>query len=305
MPHQCTNCGHVFEDGSKEMLSGCPDCGGNKFQYHPGDVPDPEEPPEGAEPPEREGGSVTGAVGRAANKVRDAVTSDDAAPTAGEDESTADDTDPAIDDLGESAADDSAASPGERADATESLAADAPETGGVGADDAATSGDHDSATTDAEPDARTTDVDVDAADADADADTATSEADGEPTDADPAAADPTTETVDATAADSEDGAQANARSEVVDMSSLPDRAEDGRVVQEPDDDDEDRPDLEELRQELNDQFESIRIVAPGQYELNLMELYDRQEYIIALQEDGQYVIEVPDAWEAPDPTKDE
>jgi predicted nucleic acid-binding Zn-ribbon protein len=36
-----------------------------------------------------------------------------------------------------------------------------------------------------------------------------------------------------------------------------------------------------------------------------MELYDRQEYIIALQEDGQYVIEVPDAWEAPDPTKDE
>jgi predicted nucleic acid-binding Zn-ribbon protein len=75
-------------------------------------------------------------------------------------------------------------------------------------------------------------------------------------------------------------------------------------VKEPDDD-EDRPDLDELRRELNDQFESIRIVAPGQYELNLMELYDRQEYIIALQEDGQYVIEVPDAWEAPDPTEDE
>jgi len=39
MPHQCTNCGHVFADGSKEMLSGCPDCGGNKFQYHPGRCP--------------------------------------------------------------------------------------------------------------------------------------------------------------------------------------------------------------------------------------------------------------------------
>ena len=35
MPHQCTNCGRAFEDGSKEMLSGCPDCGGNKFQFRP------------------------------------------------------------------------------------------------------------------------------------------------------------------------------------------------------------------------------------------------------------------------------
>jgi len=35
MPHQCTNCGRTFDDGSKEMLSGCPDCGGNKFQFAP------------------------------------------------------------------------------------------------------------------------------------------------------------------------------------------------------------------------------------------------------------------------------
>jgi len=35
MPHQCTNCGHTFPDGSKEMLSGCPECGGNKFQFKP------------------------------------------------------------------------------------------------------------------------------------------------------------------------------------------------------------------------------------------------------------------------------
>jgi len=40
MPHQCTNCGHVFPDGSKEMLSGCPDCGGNKFQFKQGSVED-------------------------------------------------------------------------------------------------------------------------------------------------------------------------------------------------------------------------------------------------------------------------
>jgi len=51
-----------------------------------------------------------------------------------------------------------------------------------------------------------------------------------------------------------------------------------------------------LRRELNDQFESIKILEPGQYELNLMELYNREERIIALREDGQYVIDVPDTW---------
>ena len=54
--------------------------------------------------------------------------------------------------------------------------------------------------------------------------------------------------------------------------------------------------VDQLRRELNEQFESIRIVSPGQYELNLMELYDREEYIISLREDGRYVIEVPDSW---------
>ncbi|WP_380681737.1 OapC/ArvC family zinc-ribbon domain-containing protein [Salinigranum sp. GCM10025319] len=68
----------------------------------------------------------------------------------------------------------------------------------------------------------------------------------------------------------------------------------GRVI-EPQSDD--RPGLDDLREELNSQFESIKIVSPGQYELNLMELYDRQEYIISLQEDGRYVIEVPDTWD--------
>ena len=43
---------------------------------------------------------------------------------------------------------------------------------------------------------------------------------------------------------------------------------------------------------LAEQFESIRIVAPGEYELNLQELYDRDEYIISLQEDGRYIIDM-------------
>lgn len=51
--------------------------------------------------------------------------------------------------------------------------------------------------------------------------------------------------------------------------------------------------IEELQVELSTQFESIKILEPGQYELNLMELYNRDECIIAIQEDGHYVIQVP------------
>jgi hypothetical protein len=250
MPHQCTNCVHVFADGSKEMLSGCPDCGGNKFQYHPGEVP--EEAPTDAEPPEREGGSVTGAVGRAANKVRDAVSTD---------------SDPA---------------PGNAETAPERPSAD--------------SGDEDAVDSGTSPV-----TDSPAADSDTAPETGGTEASGG-TGAPDSTVDDDTGSVNAAPADYEDSAQADARSEIVDRNSLPDASE-GRVVKEPDAPEE-RPDLEDLRSELNDQFESIRIVAPGQYELNLMELYDRQEYIIALQEDGQYVIEVPDAWDAPESSDD-
>ena len=49
----------------------------------------------------------------------------------------------------------------------------------------------------------------------------------------------------------------------------------------------------QLQVELSTQFESIKILEPGQYELNLMELYKRDECIIAIQEDGHYVIQVP------------
>lgn len=121
-------------------------------------------------------------------------------------------------------------------------------------------------------------------------------------------------------ADDEDTAQADARSEVVSSNDLPETAHpspdtrdgsshppqqanaassdeqppsDGRVVSEPTGE---QPSIEELRAELNEQFESIKIVSPGQYELNLMELYNREEYIISLQEDGRYVIDVPDSW---------
>jgi predicted nucleic acid-binding Zn-ribbon protein len=198
MPHQCTNCGRGFEDGSQEMLSGCPDCGGNKFQFRPeGSDSSPPPDAEPPEPPEPQGANSTVAktVGKTAATVRDFVGRDD--PMAG-----------------------------------------APE---------------------------------------------------EPIEADPA--------------DTEDAAQASARGDVVSPDELPSEPQDEDrqfepVAEAPDDgasSEEDRPDLKDLREELNDQFESIKVVEPGQYELNLMELYDREEYIVALEEDGRYSIQVPEA----------
>jgi predicted nucleic acid-binding Zn-ribbon protein len=33
MPHKCTRCEHIFEDGDAVILTGCPNCGWNKFLY--------------------------------------------------------------------------------------------------------------------------------------------------------------------------------------------------------------------------------------------------------------------------------
>lgn len=217
MPHQCTECGHTFEDGSTEMLSGCPDCGGNKFQYFPGEVP--EEPAETADPPDRGDAGVSETVGRAARRVRDFVGPSN--------------------------------KPDKNQEPTGSMT----------------------------PDTKS--------------DVADPGPEGEQSSA-------SVEADQSTPTPGEDDAQRAARSEVVDQDDLPDEGPveppenvDGEVVATPSGE---RPDMETLREELNDQFESIRIVDKGRYELNLMELYDREEYIIALQENGRYVIEVPDAW---------
>jgi len=234
MPHQCTGCGERFEDGSKEMLSGCPECGGNKFQFRPqgADVPgEPEEPeppkPEPADDPQES--SVAETVGRATTRVRDFV-------------SGGDEPDP------NAAWPDEPDATGDAGDDGEIIDADARR--GAGAEDAA------------QVNARSG---LAAPEDVPDPDDATDASD----ESSPAGDDP---------ADASDG---------------PPAADDDRVVSEPSDED---PDLAELREQLNDQFESIKIVEPGQYELNLMELYDREEYIIALQEDGKYTIQVPEHW---------
>ncbi|MFW5949805.1 MAG: OapC/ArvC family zinc-ribbon domain-containing protein [archaeon] len=231
MPHQCTDCRTVFDDGSTEMLSGCPQCGGNTFQYlpdgatseatvassetdsHPPDRPDPTE-------------SVTQSVGNAARTVRNLVSND--SKGVGTDPTSADPLSPW-----------------------------------------------------SETDQRTSEV---------------TRSNGRE--------DPAGETPRRSMGDDEDAAQASARSAVVSPEELPSTGAPEVAAGSPaqpegsaqSDEQRDRPDLETLRAELNDQFESIRIVEPGQYELNLMELYEREEYIIALQEDGRYRIQVPESW---------
>jgi predicted nucleic acid-binding Zn-ribbon protein len=222
MPHQCTNCERVFPDGSKEMLSGCPDCGGNKFQFRPDPAADP--------------------------------------PTLGDD-APAEATDPT--------------SAGSAADAE-------PSTPGPSVrSDPDASADRTATRTAASPDP-------------ADADGELIEAESDPS----ALGGPEPTPGDGP----EDTAQADARSDVVTRDELdraaapspPESVEDAARTVPPDADAS--PGIDDLREELNDQFESIKIVEPGQYELNLMELYDRQECIISLQEDGHYVIEVADTW---------
>jgi predicted nucleic acid-binding Zn-ribbon protein len=225
------------------MLSGCPDCGGNTFQFRPAGAPASEPPAEQERPST---GSATD-------------------PPAGTTPPT-------------SGADPATASPSPPTDHR-------PETSGTGP----ATGDGPDPTA-PWPDERDPDTTDDSEIIDADA-----------------------------RRDAEDGAQASARGDVAtsdelaagalgpteaaeaaptDAESPPPRTgprpeSEGRMVSEPGDE---NPDVEELRRQLNDQFESIKIVEPGQYELNLMELYNREEYIIALQENGRYVIQVPENW---------
>lgn len=55
-----------------------------------------------------------------------------------------------------------------------------------------------------------------------------------------------------------------------------------------------KKEVEEIKKEFKGMgIESVRIIAPGQYEINLEKIFSRDEIVIALQEDGRYVIHLP------------
>ncbi|RKD93737.1 OapC/ArvC family zinc-ribbon domain-containing protein [Halopiger aswanensis] len=386
MPHQCTNCGRTFPDGSKEMLSGCPDCGGNKFQFTPSGSGSGTG--SGSSGGSAAAGSSDAAAGSASASSAadgpDAGSGHDAAPET-DDESVASRAADTVRDLmspDSASAADSRSTPNTGAETGSGTEAEpdemaserswpktATEDARGGADDASD-----------EPEGFTEWPETARRPEDRDGNAGTAPADTESEDSSVDRRKPT-----ATLADSENTAQADARSDVVSSTELPshtdrddlrnrtasqsvdssatDRNSDadsgtadtsesgasvdasastdstavpdsntdsavepavdeptagdtvaeagsgsdssgddqppshGRVVSEPSGDE---PSMEELREELNKQFESIKIVSPGQYELNLMELYNREEYIISLQEDGRYVIDVPDSWREAD-----
>ncbi|MGQ3721926.1 OapC/ArvC family zinc-ribbon domain-containing protein [Natrialba aegyptia] len=363
MPHECTNCGRTFPDGSKEMLSGCPDCNGNKFQFTPSSAMGSADSSAGrnsaAEQPsdsvktgsesksgmESESDS-SGMTSRAAETVRDWVSRDEA--DASVDESSAwrstgsSSSSPSSSETAETAAADTSSAGDSSAETAEEAESgelgsfeEWPDTarrpedrstspeGGHGnvseSSSNSSSGSNSSPSSDVEPRS--------AAPADSETSSGSASSAGPDSSASPSRM---------TMADSENTAQSDARSEVVPTDELPTGStvssesdssspsdptsppasgpgsapptdspsgnaqaaaegspDHGRVVSEPTGE---TPSMEELREELNKQFESIKIVQPGQYELNLMELYNREEYIISLQEDGRYVIDVPDSW---------
>ena len=52
--------------------------------------------------------------------------------------------------------------------------------------------------------------------------------------------------------------------------------------------------VEDIKREFSDMgVESIRIIAPGQYEINIEKLLAGEGIVIALQENGRYVIHLP------------
>ena len=315
MPHECTECGRAFDDGSKEMLSGCPDCGGTTFQFRPeGDTPeDTDTPPD---PPEPEVDGMARTVGNAASAVRNLVSGGRSGtpgePARSSPEPTSQSDGVAAGVSGTDPTDSTGPTAGEIDDPEQAVG----ETGDVGP--SPEESDENSSTVGKTDESSGV------------TSTASAGPGSEATDQDPADAvveDVTGDERRLTGTVSEGSAQSDARTDIVEADersasaeSSPDRPpvpdprplsvrpdEDAGTGDEGDaetdedatvgHDDGERPSLSELRAELNDQFESIRVVEPGQYELNLMELYDREEYIVALQEDGKYTVQLPDGWD--------
>ena len=274
MPHKCTDCGRAFEDGSKEMLSGCPDCGGTTFQFRPeGGDTSTEEPAEPPETPDADVDGVARTVGNAASTVRSLVESSGS---------------PDVDNRGSDGGpgglspgtdgSDGAVETGRASDTDDPIDIGQAGDGWPGGDGFGT----DESDTEDAPDGTTACTDDTPSDARDDIVEADELPDGQsPRDRPPV---PDPRPLSARLDEEESRSETAEATGAENAESVPGGPEE-------------RPSLSELRAELNDQFESIRVVAPGRYELNLMELYDREEYIIALQEDGKYTVQLPERWD--------
>ncbi|HEY9204954.1 MAG TPA: Zn-ribbon domain-containing protein [Candidatus Methanoperedens sp.] len=63
-----------------------------------------------------------------------------------------------------------------------------------------------------------------------------------------------------------------------------------------------KPELKETKvetkpDEIGSRVESVRILSPGSYELNLESLLEREEIVMALKEDGTYIVHLPSVFQ--------
>jgi len=54
---------------------------------------------------------------------------------------------------------------------------------------------------------------------------------------------------------------------------------------------------EKKNEEIGERVESVRILSPGQYELNLDSIMKRDEIVMALKEDGTYIVHLPSVFQ--------
>ena len=339
MPHRCTNCERTFAGGSTEMLSGCPDCGGNRFQFLPHAEVDADEL--GSKPstapaqtaltqhrsspssnPSSKNSSTQSSSRSVAERARETV-SGLFGGNSSEQTTLLEAANQARIELQSGQLGATEAGGGAPSDATPQFDSnDESETTPV-SDSRPESRTSHRPNSDSRFESRTIDDPVESDEPLPPQSTLSTHADV------PESA-PVGDSESAPVGDSEfeDRAQAAARSSVVSRDELPPFPT--RTVDEPPleptsepvseptpgtsqesgprpstgeatdsaEDVRERPDLQQLRDELQNEFESIRIVERGQYELNLMELYERRECIIELQENGRYVIQVPESLEA-------
>lgn len=249
MPHECVECGEVFEDGADEVFDGCPDCGATKFFYVK-EVTDEDTRQSEAGAPDRERNVGTEpSVEPEANEAVGVEVETSSEPDAPTNESgTTPESQFEVDTLGST-------SPEETSDVPTQTAAD----------------------TDTDSDDDIVEAKSEYEDSLTDAPESPESGDGVIEAPEDETADPETETKETREHRQEDGTEARPPFVTTD--------DEGRKFRRA------RP--EEARRRLLDQFETIRIVEPGSYELNLMNLYEEDEKIIALQEDGKYQVSLP------------
>jgi predicted nucleic acid-binding Zn-ribbon protein len=58
-----------------------------------------------------------------------------------------------------------------------------------------------------------------------------------------------------------------------------------------------KPESKSKLEEIGERVESVRILSPGSYELNLESLLERNEIVMALKEDGTYLVHLPSVFQ--------